>query len=284
MRQFILAKQFVEAFDEQSAVGDLMLSYPLSKENDVNAAKTYANLVLLTENGPINFPIHPKNITGSVMPYDDGTPFMARFEIGEVNPYLDYTVTFVKKGKQFNERNKWTTVIHSKKTDTPETIAKAIVDFVNNNPSLGLNAGNAEAVVTVSGGTEEDYTIVFGDELYGTQFTHIQEAESVRGDVAYIRDLFEKCAADRGFTYTGEDLELYPGYKVNIEEGEYDVMTLRFTEPRAMGTREEEVYQIIQIVMPNDDNQMGSFCTAINDFVGQDIFNIEEQGGNQIPT
>ena len=280
MRQFILAKQFVASFDEQPAVGDLSLVPTRTPGNNIEPPLTHANLVLITENGPINFPIYPKNLTGTIMEYVGGTEFSAEFEIGEVNPYLDYTVTFVKKGKQFNERNKWTTVIHSKKTDTPETIAKAIVDFVNNNPSLGLSARNEEADVYIYGDNGQDYTIVFGDELYGTQFTRIQQAGPIQGNADHIRDLFEKCAADRGFTYTGEDLELYPGYKVNIEDDDYMIMTLRFTEPRVMGTREEEIYQIIQIAIPGNGSQMDSFCDVINNFSGQDVF----QGENEEET
>ena len=138
MRQFILAKQFVSNLVDDPIVGDLTLIYTQDETFNGTPVQTHANFVLFTENGPILFPIYPKNLTGSIMEYREGNPFTATFEIGEVNPYLDYVVTFVKKGKQFNERNKWSAVIHSKASDTPETIAKAIVDFVNNNPSLGL--------------------------------------------------------------------------------------------------------------------------------------------------
>ena len=270
MRQFILAKQFVSNFNLAKAnVGDLGFEHVEITSMDNPSIGRHANLVLKTENGPILFPIYPKNLTGSIMKYKSGVYFCAEFTVGEVNPYLDYTVTFVKKGKQFNERNKWTTVIHSKATDTSETIAKAIVKFVLDNPSLGLVARNEGANVIVEGvDFYNDYTITFGDELYGTQITEYEYAEQPQGDTAHVRDLFEKCAADRGFTYTGEDLELYPGYKVNIEEAEYSIMTLRFTEPRVMGTREEEVYQIIQIAMPNNENQMNLLANEINEFYG----------------
>lgn len=277
MRQFILAKQFVkDIVIGDAAVGDLGLLPVIEGSNKLVVKNdNHFNLVLVAENGPILFPIYPKNITGSVMEYYEGKPFTAEFKIGEVNPYLDYVVTFVKKGKQFNERNKWSAVIHSKASDTPETIAKAIVDFVNNNPSLGLMAQNEGAVVGVLGKTiGEDYTITFGDELYGTQLTDVEQATVTCGDAAHVKDLFEKCAADRGFTYTGEDLELYPGYKVNIEEEEYNIMTLRFTEPRVMGTREEEVYQIIQIAMPD---RFDLLATAINEICRREVFDVNNE-------
>lgn len=274
MRQFILAKQFVRYFNlAEASVGDLGFEYTGNHTTDNPSVPKHANLVLKTENGHILFPIYPKNLTGSIMKYKEGISFIASFTIGEVNPYLNYTVTFVKKGKQFNERNKWTSVIHSKATDTPETIAEAIVKFVLDNPLLGLIARNEGAKVMIAcPNGYEDYTVSFGDELYGTQLDQVTQAEPVQGDAAHIKDLFEKCAADRGFNYTAEDLELYPGYKVNIEEAEYSIMTLRFTEPRVMGTREEEVYQIIQVAMPNDEGQMNLLVDEINRFFYTDIF------------
>lgn len=253
MRQFIFAKQFRGEVDVNTVVnareidpytpGDVGVAY-------VNAEKGHkcANIVLATEAAPILFPFYEKDLTMSLMEYEDAATFTAKFTVGEVSPYLDYTVTFVKKGKQFNERNKWSAVIHAKNSDTPETIATAIAKFVNDNPTLGLIATVEEAVVTVLAKKEgEDYTITFADELYGTQLTEVTQAKVAQGDAAHIRDLFEKCAADRGFEYTGENLELYPGYTPHIEEGEYSVLTLRFTEPRLVGTREEAVYQIIQV-------------------------------------
>ena len=246
MRQFILAKQFVTDIDlATAAVGDLGIVYSSKLKTD----KAFTNLALVTENGPILFPIYKNDITCSVAEYKAGAAYTATFTIAEVSPYLDYVVTFVKKGKQFNERNKWSAVIHTKATDTAETVAAAIVKFVTENPTLGLTATAEGANVTVTGTkVGEGYTITFGEELYGTQLTSVTVAKVAQGDAAYVRDLFEKCAANRGFEYTGEDLELYPGYTPHIEEGEYSVLTIRFTEPRRVGTREEAVYQIIHVV------------------------------------
>lgn len=257
MRQFILATQFLGEVDVKTMVNT-------GAEGSVTAGSigfayadygnlNYANLVLATEAAPILFPFYDKDLTMSVMSYYAGTTFTAKFTVADVSPYLDYTVIFVKKGKQFNERNKWSAVIHSKATDTPETIATAIVKFVNDNPTLGLTATADGAVITVLAKKKgEDYTITFADELYGTQLTEVTQAKAPRGDAAHVRDLFEKCAADKGFEYTDENLELYPGYNPVIEEKEYSILTLRFTEPRNVGTREEAVYQIIQVVGSDD--------------------------------
>ena len=253
MRQFILAKQFLGEVDVNTMVesrevdtyapGNVGVAY-------VNAEKSHkcANIVLATEAAPILFPFYDKDLTMSLMQYEAGATFTAKFTVAEVSPYLDYTVTFIKKGKQFNERNKWSAVIHAKATDTADTIAAAIAKFVNDNPTLGLTATAEGAAVTVLAKKEgEDYIITFADELYGTQLAEVTQAKVAQGDATHVRDLFEKCAADRGFEYTGEDLELYPGYTPVIEEKEYSVLTIRFTEPRVMGTREEAVYQIIQV-------------------------------------
>ena len=270
MRQFILAKAFVDVTDvKDMSVGDLAL-IPVYRESETYPyARKDANLVLLTENGPLLFPIANKDFTGVVATYVEGATFTAKFTISEVSPYLDYTATFIKKGKQFNERNKWSAVIHAKVSDTPETIAAAIAKFVNDNPTLGLTATAEGAGVTVLAKKEgEDYTITFADELYGTQLAEVTQAKTAVGDAAYVRDLFEKCAADRGFEYTGEDLELYPGYTPHIE-GEYDVVTLRFREPRVMGTRDEDVYQIVQIALPTGAEDMLYLRNAVNSFAGE---------------
>lgn len=253
MRQFILAKEFLGEVDVNTMIntgeadsvssGSVGVAY-------VNAEKSHkcANIVLATEAAPILFPFYDKDLTMSLMQYEAAATFTAQFTVGEVSPYLDYTATFIKKGKQFNERNKWSAVIHAKATDTAETIAAAIAKFVNDNPTLGLTATAEGAAVTVLAKKEgEDYTITFADELYGTQLAEVTQGKPAQGDAAHIKDLFEKCVADRGFEYTGEDLELYPGYTPHIEEGEYSVLTLRFTEPRLVGTREEAVYQIVQV-------------------------------------
>lgn len=282
MRQFILAKQFVENINvATAAVGDLGLVYVQESNDHHTPAQTHANFVLITKDGPIYFPIYPKNITGSLAKYEAGTKFAASFTVGEVNPYLDYVVTFVKKGKQFNERNKWSAVIHSKVSDTPETIAAAIAKYVNDNTTtLGLTAKVEGAGVTVEAKVVgEDYTLTFSDEMYGTELTVTAKGKVAFMGAEMIKDLFNKSAADRGYEYTFDDFDIYPGYEFNplanadSEDTGFNVLTYRFTEPRVMGTREEEVYQIIQIAIPTGKD-ISILVSSVNEFSKKIVLNI----------
>ena len=61
-----------------------------------------------------------------------------------------------------------------------------------------------------------------------------------------------RCAAGKGFNYTGEDgKEIYPGYPEVVSEDQYVLYTLRFAVPRASAKqRDEVVYQIVHIAVP----------------------------------
>lgn len=263
MRQFILATGFnanlaeatagqlatLGAGTENSAGGYVGLNFVLKRED--------------AKGGNILYPVYPKNFTWIKSVYNAGKTFKAVFTIAEVDPYLDYTVTFIKKGKQFNERSNWTANIHSGSKDTPETIAAAIKKYVDaNKVNLGLIAEVEGAIVTITcADPKADYSITFGDELFGTAFDEdVVQAEAPRNDAAMIKDMFNKCVADAGFEYTYDDFDIYPGFEFNPlaqadnADAGFIVYTLRFTEPRIMGTREEEVYQIIQVAFPTGTN------------------------------
>lgn len=261
MRQFILASGYSTEF----AAGKVGL--------------VGNNLIYWREDaqgGNILFPIAPKDMTVVLGEYKEGATFEAYFTVPEITPYLDYTVTFVKKGKQFNDRSNWSACVHASAADTAETIAKKIEKFVTDNPTLGLNAVAEGAKVTVTAKTTgEDYTISFGDEMYGVLLEGPVEVEGKHlprqgkpafMDAAMIKDLFAKAAADAGYEYTYDNFDIYPGYDFNplkqadaIDTG-FAVYTIRFTEPRAMGTHEEAVYQIVQVAFTAKNND---FETAI---------------------
>ena len=222
--------------------------------------------------GDILYPIYPKDLSTSISEGTAPVQMVKSFEIPEVQPYLDYTVIFVKKGTGFNERSNWTASVHTTTKDTASTVAAAIAKFVNNNTELlGLTASSNEAVVTVTGpATGENYEIKFGDELYGTKL----EDGAKEGKVAYmnakdVMDLANKCAADAGFEYTYDDFAgLYPNFPFNplaLGEGAdkaFFVVNIRFTEPRKVGTREESVYQMIHVVFDSKEKAT-AFETAV---------------------
>ena len=256
MRQFILAKDF-----EAAATG---ASGKVAIVETTDGSNVGLNLVLqrtAEEGGNILYPIYPKDFTWNVATHSTGNKFQAKFTVPAVEKGLEYSVIFVKKGKQFNERANWSFNTRSNDKDTATTIAKQIVDYVNNNKTLlGLTATNNAGEVTVDGvNVGESFAIKLGDELFGETVTVTKGKEGTPAfmDAAMIRDLAAKCAADAGFEYTYDDFDgLYPNYdksplaQPDSADPGFKVYTLRFTEPRVMGTREEAVYQIIQVAFP----------------------------------
>lgn len=219
------------------------------------------NLVLnraVADGGNILYPFYPKDFTLVKAAYSGATQFVAKFEIADVDPYLDYTFIFMKKGIQFNERAKWTATVHTTPTDTPATVVAKIKKYIDNNPTLGLTATVEDAVITFKGSAKgEDYNILASDEIMGLQPTEVTNGKPIFMDAEMVKDLAAKCAADAGFEYTyGEGETMYPNFLKNplaqpdkVDTG-FTVYTLRFTEPRVMATRDDAVYQIIQVAFP----------------------------------
>ena len=221
------------------------------------------NLVLnraVADGGNILYPFYPKDFTLVKAAYSGATQFVAKFEIADVDPYLDYTFIFMKKGFQFNERAKWTATVHTTPTDTPATVVAKIKKYIDNNPTLGLTATVEGAEITFKGSAEgEDYNILASDELMGLQPVQLTAGKPVFMDAETVKDLAAKCAADAGFEYTyGEGETMYPNFlknplaQPNKADTGFTVYTLRFTEPRVMATRDDAVYQIIQVAFPTD--------------------------------
>ena len=250
MKQFIYAKRYVDTFHLSSAAENQ--SYDLGI---VDVDGVY-NLALRDGKGLEKYyPICSKDLTIVTAKYSEPEPYLATFTIPEVSPYSDYTVIFVKKGKQFNERANWTCTVHTTTKDNAETVAKKIETYlINNKASLKLgvelNGATINVTSTIVG---ENYEIKLADELMGEPVTQTYAKDEFM-NLPMVKDLAAKCAADAGFEYTAEDaLELYPGLETDFSDTtEFGVITLRFTEPRVMGTREESIYQIIQIAVPVD--------------------------------
>ena len=258
MRQFILAKDFKA---EGAVAGELTIveaTTDSGSEDNVGL-----NLVLkreASEGGDILYPIYPKDFSYSKAAYNGGATFKASFTVpADVEKGLLYSAIFVRKGTQMNERSNWSFEVRANGSDTATTIAKAIVDFVNgNSEGLGLTATNAEGKVTVTAVKKgEDFAVKLGEELFGQELTEVTVGKPAFMDAEMIKDLAAKCAADAGFEYTYDELDgLYPNLgksplaQPDSADTGFDVYTMRFTEPRLMGTREEAVYQIVQVAFP----------------------------------
>lgn len=252
MKQFIYAKKYSKDYVDPT-LG------PYAKAGDIWFDGM--NLNLLDENKnvkqyPVRFKEEP-SIT--ITTFDNADKYRAEFSIPEVQPYSDYTVIFIKKGKQFNERSNWTCTIHTGANTDNINVAKQIETYLKNNKAaLQLSVELDEADITITGpATGENYEIKLADELLNVEINQTYGNEGI-GTLEYVKDLAAKCAADAGFEYTAEDaLELYPGLNFDFTDGEgnkveeFDILNLRFTEPRLTGTREESVYQMIHVAMPS---------------------------------
>lgn len=259
MRQFILATGFASAKDN-AAEGNIYISELKAGEKlglNFGLKRSTAN------GGDILYPFYPKDFTYSKAAYEAATAFEAKFTLENVEPYLDYTFLFMQKGKQFNERAKWTATVHTTPTDTAATVLAKIKKFVDNNPTLGLTATVEHTVITFTGpATGEDYNILPADEIMGLQPTEaVVNGKPVFMDAEMVKDLAAKCAADAGFEYTyGEGETMYPNFlkdplaQPNAADTGFTVYTMRFTEPRVMGTRDELVYQIVQVAFATGED------------------------------
>ena len=268
MRQFILAKDFKAS---GASAGELTIAEAIAGEN------VGLNLVLkreASEGGDILYPIYPKDFSYSKAVYNAGNNFTASFTVPAVEKDLLYSVIFVRKGTQMNERSNWSFEVRAKGSDSATTIAKAIADFVNgNSEGLGLTAKNVEGKVTVTAVKKgEDFAVKLGEELFGVALTEVTAGKPAFMDAEMVKDLAAKCAADAGFEYTYDEFAgLYPNFGKNplaqpdSADTGFDVYTMRFTEPRLMGTREEAVYQIIQVAFPT--NKGADFAAALDEYV-----------------
>lgn len=196
--------------------------------------------------------------------YQAATKFTAKLTITDPVVDKDYTVIVVKKGVQFNERNKWTSTVRAKEGDTAETIASALVKLVKAKmTTCGVDASNEAGVITFTAvNTGEDYTIVGADELTGISLTAVTQGQPAYGDTAYVKDLASQAAAGKGFEYTDPcDVDIYPGYPEEVKESSYTIYTLRFANPRKVKTRDEVVNQILQIAVPTGAGQITTLDT-----------------------
>ena len=233
--------------------------------------KHHLNLVLVraaANGGNVVLPLYPNHYDVAKAAYQAATTFEATLTVpAPDSEYYDYTIIAVKKGKKFNERNKWTASVRVKSTDTAATLAQKLADYFNANvDGLGLivtvGGDNSDELTFTAIKAGEDYEIVPADDLMGLEVTYTTRGKEALGDAKYIKDLADKAAADAGFEYTYEDdlAALYPKYHFNplasadSEDSGFNIYTLRFAEPRMVKTRDEVVHQIVQIVVPTSVN------------------------------
>lgn len=289
MRQFILAGDVAyptQATLEAVAAGAVGFYYnnngQLAVDNDGTHIVKEGMLVLgraAADGGPVVLPVFKNNFSYVKGAYQAATKFKATIKLAAPTRIGEYSLIVVKKGMQFNYRNKWTaTVLVTDVTMAAADLAQALADQINNNTvGHGCTASvNADTITVDANESGVDYDVVGADYLMGQEVTIAAAGIPAYGDAAYVADLADKAAADAGFEYTFYTWtrNLYPNYPLNplrsadaVDKG-YTIFTLRFAEPRDVKTRDEVVNQIIQVAFPTGAAGIATFETVCKKLAG----------------
>lgn len=226
--------------------------------------------------GDVIVPIYKNNFSFAKMTYQVSTAYTGNFTIAEPTVGDDLTVVIVKKGVQFNERNKWTATMRVKDGQDATACAKELVAQLNNNPASGITAKNDAGKITITAVNKgEDYKIALGDDLFGLAVAETPATVAL-ADAKYIKDLATKAAADAGIEYTYQDPAtlIYPDYPLNplaqpdSADVGYTVFTLKFAEPREMKTVDQTINQIVQIALPTGADAITKIEAILKDIAG----------------
>lgn len=289
MRHFILGKNVAYATgSDLSAVAEGAIGFFVQTGGIPTATATgeeitkEAMLVVgrpSDKGGPIVLPVYKNNFSFVKGTYTAASTFIADVRVTAPTKIGDYSLIVVRKGVKFNERNKWTAMVHIKDvTTTADDLAAKLTTAINANSSgSGVSASVSSAKITITA-TEKgvDYEILGADELFDVKPNVTANGSAAYGDAKYIQDLAEKAAADAGFEYTYRDayFYLYPDYPLNplkandSEDTGFTIFTLRFAEPRNVKTRDEVVNQIIQVAFPTEAAGITTFENVCKSLAG----------------
>ena len=162
MRQFILAGNVAYASGNNiSQVADGAVGVFYNKDGVPTASTTgkeftkEAMLVLgrsADKGGPIVIPIYNNKFSYVKSTYEASTTFSANVTVSAPVNTGDYSLIVILKGVKFNERNKWTAMVHVSDTSlTAEVLAEKLAAQINNNSDgSGVTASASSGVVTIT--------------------------------------------------------------------------------------------------------------------------------------
>lgn len=223
--------------------------------------------------GDVIVPIYKNKFSFTKMVYQAAGAYTGNFTIPAPTVGDDLTVVVVKKGVQFNERNKWTATMRVKDGQDATACAKELTAQINNNPASGVTAENDKGKITVTAVNKgEDYKIALGDDLFGLDVEETPATVAL-ADAKYIKDLAIKAAADAGIEYTYQDPAtlIYPDYPLAQPDSAdvgYTVFTLKFAEPRETKTVDQSINQIVQIALPTGATAIAKVETILEALAG----------------
>ena len=287
MRQFLLGKNvaYTNATDLM-AVADGALGVFYNKNGVPTVTATGAEitneamLVLgrtAPKGGPVVLPIYKNAFSVVKSVYSAATTFEVKYTIPAAKVVGDYTLIIAAKGKKFNERNKWTAMVHNiDTTTTAAVLAQKLADAINKN-GANVTASVSSTTLTIKANAAgEDFEVIPADNLIGLASTSKTEGMPALNDALYVADLAAKAAADAGFEYTYRDavVDLYPNYPLDplantpATDAGFTVLTIRFAEPRRVATTDEVVSQVVQIALPTGAAAIGTLETVFNAMAG----------------
>lgn len=260
MRNFLIANSYTAAKIDALAKGQLCMYDLSSGKPDQTKVPVKAGLMVVgnTEGNRV-LPIYNNKLSYVTSIYQAPKPFSQTVTV--VSQGIgDYTLIVAKKGVGFNERNKWTSTIHVfDDTETEAKIAEKLTKSINNNSvSSGVKATVSGAVITITAiKAGVDYALVPADYLTASKLGTATAGTCGQNTAEHIKDLHAKAAADMGFNDTQQFTELlYKGYEIDPLAGTpatdygFDVVTVKFAEPRETRTVDQDVNQIIQVAFP----------------------------------
>ena len=293
MRNFLIAKGYVATpivnLTDSANLGKICL-YDLSGGvPDQTKVITKAGLMVVgNAEGNRVLPIYNNKLSYVSSVYKAPKPFSQTVTV--VSQGIgDYTLIVAKKGVGFNERNKWTSTVHVFNEDeTVASIADKLAKSINNNSvSSGVKATVSGAVITVTAiKSGVDYALVPADYLTASTLSTATAGTCGQNTVEHIKDLHAKAAADMGFNDTQQFTELlYKGYEIDPLAGTpatdygFDVVTIKFAEPRETRTVDQDVNQIIQVAFPRVS---GDKANEIGDAAKPFIAKLDEMMGKTV--
>lgn len=260
MRNFLIANSYTAAKIDALAKGQLCMYDLSSGKPDQTKVPVKAGLMVVgnTEGNRV-LPIYNNKLSYVTSIYQAPKTFSQTVTV--VSQGIgDYTLIVAKKGVGFNERNKWTSTIHVfDDTETEAKIAEKLAKSINNNSvSSGVKATVSGDVITITAiKAGVDYALVPADYLTASTLGTANAGTCGQNTAEHIKDLHAKAAADMGFNDTQQFTELlYKGYEIDPLAGTpatdygFDVVTIKFAEPRETRTVDQDVNQIIQVAFP----------------------------------
>lgn len=274
MKQFVFLKGAAKTGDLSAlSNGD----YGFKIKNSQTLTDSYSSIknefeLVVKEGEYINtFPIHTNKLTSVLTEPVTATAFSAIVTIAGTVAKGTYSLIIVKKGAKFNERNKWTASVYVPANKTLADIANELAKQINNFKFVTASVNTASDVKLTITGVEKgiDYEVLAADDFENLTVTIAPtNAKQAVNDAAGIADLFAKCAADRGINYTYQESNINPSLPFNPLKGSdsadtgFDVVTLRFAEPRVVKTTDEVINQVLHVVLPKGKG--AAFNTIIN--------------------